>query len=231
MMYFLLLLLLPSLAFGFPTTITLDSFTRGDENPVLGIWSNGVFGGNGCRVIDETLRKSGTGTDTGCWVTSTFTSEDQEVFATMPNATGHAALTSIRFLLCLNADVGTANVDGYAVEIRKVDGAANDQMSIERVDDAAYTQLGANVVFETDDNDKMGGEHLTDGTLNFWYDDAGGGWTNLIARNDTTHACANTAIGTQLPNTSNHVDDFGGGNFVPAAPADINGPFMILQFR
>lgn len=215
------ILLVPLRILAFPDTSILDTFD-GTANPIGGIWSDAVFNDGGCqKSAGEATRTSGG--NQGCWVTITFTMTN-EVFATYNNATNHASNTTSSLFLCLQDNVGTATTDGYALTFKKLDAAA-DLLKIERIDNAAFTQIGSNIDQEIDDNDDLGLFYDdADGSMDAWFNDAGGGWNSIGTETDTNHTCTNTAIGIGPTNGSHLIDDFGGGNF-----AAVGSPFIWLR--
>jgi hypothetical protein len=199
-------------AVSFPTTSVLDNFNRADEDPLGGIWSENLSGGSSsCRILSNVAVKQAAPAGDGCYVTSNFSSPDQEVYGTLPNATSHTTTSGSNIVFCLQGGVGTSSVDGYALQAKKVD-AGTDTVNLARITNAAYTQLGASVNQEVTNGNKVGAERKGS-SINFWYD-GGSGWTQLFTRTDTTYNCSNSTIGMHLFSTTYQVDDFGGGDIV-----------------
>lgn len=197
---------------SFPTTSVLDNFNRANVQPMGGIWSDNWSGGtNGCQIVDNYSRSVASPND-GCYVTNNFSSADQEVYATYPNATNHTDTSAYILLMCLHGGVGTANVDGYGMRVQKVTGG-NDTFSLVRTTNGSHTTLGATVPQEFTNNNKIGGERVGS-SLNFWYD-SGSGWTELFTRSDATYNCTNSTIGIDTISSTFHTDDFGGGDINP----------------
>lgn len=194
---------------SFPTTSILDDFNRANVQPIGGIWSDNWSGGtNGCQIVDNYSRSVASPND-GCYITNNFSSADQEVYATYPNATNHVDTSAYILLMCLHGGVGTANVDGYGMRLLKVTGGT-DTFSLVRTTNGSHTTLGATVSQEFTNNNKIGGERVgTD--LNFWYD-GGSGWTELFTRSDATYNCANSTLGIDTISGTFWTDDFGGGD-------------------
>jgi hypothetical protein len=231
MKLFFLLLLIPSLSLAFPTNAVIDDFNRADSNPIDGIWTNDVFAADGCQLTSETLRKEGSGSNNGCYVTASIASTDREVFATLPNATNHSGSTNFSLLVCIVGGVGSANADGYGVMFRKITGDT-DQLRINRIDNAVFTQIGSNILQEVDDGDKLGAEHFVAGDLiNLWFKDGGGGWTQLGSESGSSvYNCTNAHVGVVVANTSHWVDDFGSGDFSVVGGGDASD-FQVLEFK
>lgn len=221
----LLLMLLPGIAFAqFPTTAVLDTFGT-NENPAGGIWTNGATGTGACQKTSGYMTRVSGGTE-DCYVTSAF-GVTQEMYATLPNATNHPDNTNMRLYACLHGGVGTGTVDGYAIRFRKVAGASNDQIFVEEVTNATYTQMGATVTLELSNNAKIGLEIIAGGTVNLWVD-TGGGWTLNTTRIDASPlTCTSSHIGVGASNSGHHVDDFGGGTAVTGGGS--NNSLILLQ--
>ena len=215
-------LVTPCLSYGFPTTGILDDFNRSNQDPIAGIWTQYPLGGSvGCRVSSNTaIKQAGTPGD-GCYVTATFSQQDQEAYATFPNATSHVEAGAARLHICLE-DVGTTGADGYNIKFAK--DASTDILTLERLSNGSNTQLGAVINQEVDDDDKLGIERKSDGTLHLWYD-SGSGWTDLGNRSDSTYDCTDSNIGIGTTSTSFAFDDYGGGNTVIPSTANY-GPII-----
>jgi hypothetical protein len=223
-LYWLILVCLvhASFAWGFPDTPILDDFNRANEDPIAGIWSNGVLGAGNCRVLGNELEMGAD--DKSCYVTAPQAA-NQEAYITLTGATGQNDNTNVRLFVCLQDGIGTGTVDGYLVRFQKKTTAA-DKISIRRIDNGVTTILGVDGNLELDDGHKLGVEIFADGKIELWAD-AGAGWVLQMTRTDTTYTCENTNIGVRLDSLSVDLDDFGGGGQSAAS----QGPFTILQFR
>lgn len=228
-----LLMLLANVAYGqsFPVNGVIDDFNRTNEDPVTGDWSNLVFGngsGFGCQVDTNELSKATGNPGDGCWYNASTYEAAQEVYMTMPNATNHTDTSPMRLLFCLHNSVGTSATLGYSVTIKK-ESAATDTITLEYINGAdSYTDIGADFNQEVDDGDRVG--VTTDGAGNFdiYFDDAGGGWSLLGSRSDSTYSCGSSYLGVHLKSSTFDLDNFGGGNVNQAAAS---GMFSIIQFR
>lgn len=228
----LALLLLPSIAFAqFPTTTVLDTFT-GDADPIGGIWTDEVFGaGNGgCQKTSGYATKSGGTSLPGCYTTATY-GADQEIYAMLPAPVGHSHNTALHFMGCLqSAGIGSALADGYAVRIQVSTGAANDRIGIYRIDNSVFTSISTTFTQELAAGDQVGMSIKADGSIVAYYKASAGSWTPVTSTTDTTYSCAGTHLGLNIRNTSHHVDDLGGGTFVPDEPDPPDPPPPAAEF-
>ena len=214
----------------FPATSIVDDFNRAPEDPIDGgIWSNGVTGVGSCAVEadtpDNTLGTSGAGTDE-CYLTQTY-SADQEIWMTLEGATNYSDQTNLRLLGCLQDNIGTASVDGYAVRFKKIN-AGNDQIFIQTLDNGVYSNIGTFTEQEMDDNDQLGMRIKSNGDIEAWVN-TGGGWTMVKIENDTTYNCANTNLGVAPTQSSHQFDDLGAGNTITVTPTNTGRGFIILE--
>lgn len=217
--FLIFLLLFPISVFALgPSTPVLTGF-NGTESPLSegGNWTGGVLGTGTCDKSSDVAVNSASGTE-DCYWTATF-GKEQEVYATLPNATNHGDVTNARLFLCLQ-QIGAGTVDGYAATFRKVT-ALSDNVRIHRIDNGSYVQL-TTADQELDDGDKLW-LRRTGSTLTL-YVDTGSGWTQISQTTDATYSCAGTNIGMAIVHSSHQFDDFGGGT--------LRIPFMtILEFK
>ena len=213
----LLFLFLPLVASAqsFPSTpILYDANT--DENPVTtSIWTNGLTGTGQCGASSGVFVGT-SGTD-DCYITQSY-GEDQEVFITYPNLGSLQADTNIILYFCVQSSgIGSANLDGYGVRIRKIT-AGNDVVKLVRITNTGTTDLGTGwSAGEFSNGWKIGARRETGGTFTL-YMDTGSGWTQQDqVTSETVYTCANTFIGYRGQSSNSHGDDFGGGNVGSAA--------------
>lgn len=218
----------PPPAGSFPTTSILDNFNRADVSPMGGIWSDFWSGGTvGCRIVSNVSVKETATPGDGCYVTNNFSDANQEIYATLPNATSHTDTSSYNLVFCLHGGVGTSSVDGYGIRLNKVTGNT-DTMNLARITNSSFTQLGATFSQEVTNGNKIGAER-TGSDLNAWYD-SGGGWTNLFTRSDANYNCANSTLGIDTISLTYQTDDFGGGNIVTGGGGGTFVTFGAIHF-
>jgi len=207
------LLVFPAYGQSFPSTSVLDDFNRTDEDPITGIWTNGVIGTGHCSVVSNEATGGASGTD-DCYVTQTY-GASQEVYATM--ASGASFNEGINQLLyvCLQDGVGSSTVDGYGFRVRRVNAANDLVQMVKIVDGAINSNLGtAYQSVEFADGDAVGMRIQANGTLTLYFNDGGAGWTQVDqVTGETTYGCANTNIGMVANHSSMFWDDFGGGTY------------------
>jgi hypothetical protein len=148
----------------FPVTMVLDNFNRANEDPIAGIWLNGVTGVGACQLLNQMLsRSSGT---FNCYVNAQY-GGSQEVFATFPNITSHNPLTNINIYACLDpATIGTSDVTGYRLRIQKQD--LLDRLILERVMTTTIVPIGTFFEREMVNGDSLGLRILAGGIISVW---------------------------------------------------------------
>lgn len=194
---------------GYPTTSVLDTFTRGDEDPLTNFSS--VFGvfGDVFRLVSNTINADSliNGVATGYWTASTF-GPDCEAYvdvSTKPTANGEYISVFARA-----QEVGAATADLYDVRAEVAAGA--DVWSINVVTNAAGSRLGDTFTQEYSAGDAIG-IRCVGNQIQAWYR-TGGSWSMIAEREDGTYSNAGY-IGTGVDNTSGYLDNFGGGTMVP----------------
>lgn len=228
---FLLCLLLPTLAFGFPANpVVLDTFT-GNAQPIGGIWSDDLWViGLGCEKVGGYATKdAGTGTSVGCWVTAPFGAL-QEVYAEIFDyATWSDSITS-SILLCVD-NPGVVTTTGYALRFQKQAGVTIDDVEFAEFDGQVFTQIGADIDFEAATGDDLGAETTGVGTFDIWIKDGAAAWGNVASRVDTStpYDCTNTHIGFNFRSSVARFDNLGGGS--TAIPVAAGNPFIRLLLR
>lgn len=112
---------------------------------------------------------------------------------------------------------GTAGVDGYVMGVDRSGGANNQGFGYTyRLDNGAYTQLGAASSFEglTSNSQIAGRSQGSTHTLS--HRPAGQGWTDLFGRTDATYGAGH--LGWWATDTTTRVDRMGGGNLAQPDP-------------
>lgn len=210
----------------YPTTSILDSFTRGDEDPVANFSS--AFGGAGdvFRLVSNAINADSllNGIATGYWDAGTF-GPDMEAWVTVATKGANGEYASV-FARMLNP--GFPTTDLY--DVRATTDAGTDIWTINRVDNAVGTPLGSTFTQEVSNGDGIGIRCIKD-RISAWYR-SGGVWTKLAERTDGTYSAAGYA-GVGVNNTTVYFDDFGGGTFIRNFNTDSNrlGMFNGMGFR
>lgn len=221
----LLLLVLPAIASSFPLTTTFsDDFNRANEDPVAGIWTDSLYGDDGCEVLNNVLVRSGT-TNPGCYVTQTV-SGYQEIFVYFPDETNVADNTNYFMWLCAQ-DVGTAGLDGYGIRVRAQTLSQTDIIQVMRKDNGVNTQLGTNIFLTHRSGDGLGISYdpVTSNIEVFW-DDDGGGWVSQRVETDTSLSCDNTHLALEMNDATHQMDDFGGGDLQAEVVETLSGDII-----
>lgn len=193
----------------FPTTGILDAFTGADENPITTNWTTQLHSGHDhLRRVSNAMQGQGAGTTSSGWYDIAQYGPDSECYVTI---TALPDLNSqVRLHLRLK-DLGGTVYDGYQLRLNRNAGAANDQVGIYRVDNAADTLLGAAVTQEFAAGDALGFEAIGS-TLKGYHKPAAGSWTELLSRTDATYTAAGfVGVLTAEAATPIVLDDFGGG--------------------
>jgi hypothetical protein len=138
---------------------------------------------------------------------------DAEVYADVPTVTANNDF--IYVMLRITQPNGGGN--GYRVRVDKQSGT--DVISIQRVDNATSTTLGATFSQEVSNGDAIG-LRAVGTTLTAYYKPASGSWVALGSRTDSTYTTAGY-IGLGVYGSTGRLDNFGGGtkvasNAVPA---------------
>lgn len=213
----------------FPSTGIIDNFDRANEDPVTGNWSNNLFGtGFGCQISSNLLTKATGNPGNGCWYNAATYGAAQEVYATMPNATGHVSTSALRLVACLQNSVGTSTTQGYGLRVKKED-AANDIIQIVSFNGESFSNIGNQISQEVDNGDQVGIRIVGDNTIELYFNDAGAGWSLIDSITDSTYTCANTYLGAYIRSNTFEFDDLGGGTVVTASE-ETNTLFMPLIF-
>ena len=201
---------------AFPTTPILDNFNRADTGPPpSGNWTSLVFAADtsGMSVASNQLATGVTVPSSAYWSASQY-GPACEVYITI---TVEAISGATRLFLRLANPGSVGATNGYAFTVSSVLS-----LLIQRYDNDVATQLGATVSGNVQAGDSVG---LSIGTsdLNMWYNQAGGGWTNLTSRSDSTYTAAGYLGVRESVDLTARFDNFGGGT------ASLAGPMLIIN--
>ncbi len=189
---------------AFPTSAVLDTFNRANESPATG-WTDGPDGGTYGNIQVVSNQGASVTTDAWSYWSASTPGPDCEVYGT------YAAISAALELYCRMGPIGAASVDGYVV----VSDATNIRMM--RMDNSVNTILGANIAQALSAGDSFGMD-IIGSTLNAYYKASAGSWgTSIGNRSDATYSSAGR-LGVYMPNTTQRLDDFGGGDYVSSVP-------------
>lgn len=173
---------------AFPTTGTLDSFSRANEDPIATGWMDAspyyfVAGDTGFLALlsNKLTNATGGGTDTSSgWDASSFTAP-LEIWATITTA---SAVATDAFKLLAMTAISDAAADGYELHVEK--SAGTDIWRIRRRDNVTPTTLGADMSQEIASGDSVG-LSISSGTITAYYKSGAGAWTTVGTRTDSTY--------------------------------------------
>lgn len=216
MMIFLFVLLFPLLASAQFTTPVIDDFDRANEDPIVG-WTTGITGDatSPCIVSGNVLIRGAAGSNNSCYINAGPYTADHEIYATFPNANNHATGGQTRLYFCLVGGIGTAAVDGYALEFHKQ--AGTDHVEIARMDNGDMVtplEISSRVNLEVVSGDRLGVVRMANGDMKVYHSTGVGAWTLILEDNDTTYNCTNSRIGVHVSGNTFQIEDFGGGSVV-----------------
>jgi hypothetical protein len=191
----------------------LDNFNR--ANGTLGSnWGGVIFNtGNTALEIRSQHAAGVTSSYNSNYWSASQMGPDAEVYADVPTVTANNDF--IYVMLRITQPNGGGN--GYRVRVDKQSGT--DVISIQRVDNATSTTLGATFSQEVSNGDAIG-LRAVGTTLTAYYKPASGSWVALGSRTDSTYTTAGY-IGLGVYGSTGRLDNFGGGtkvasNAVPA---------------
>lgn len=191
---------------AFPTTGILDSFDRANEGPPPSAnWTTGVRGTtSGLQVVSNACVQTVADFNTAdaWWNVGTF-GPDSEVYVTYTTVQSGP---DARLYLRLQQPGSSSTVDGYLCL------ATDTSLSTYRLDNGAFTQLGATETITLASGDSLGIEGV--GSTITPYQKTGGVWSAITTRTDATYGAG--YIGMALSGTGWVVDGFGGGAVVTA---------------
>jgi len=198
---------------AFPTTGTVDTFIRANEDPLsdAGKWSSPVFVGlDSRRIVSNECVSDAVNQGSNYRNTQDY-GPDTEAFNTISTkGTGDLEETG---LLARLVDVGLSTVDGYfwGTSVRT---AATDVWRMRRVDNGASTTLGATIAQEYASGDGAGGDII--GITLQIYQRVSGVWSSLGTRTDATYSAAGKiGIGDNGGAVVQALTNFGGGTIPP----------------
>jgi hypothetical protein len=185
--------------FAFPLTGVLDNFNRADENPIAGLWSGPVKTLPLLLVGNQASSSAPQGTLGASYYNGQLAA-DMEAFVTVavapvsPNRTG----------VYVRVQNPGGTYGGYLFAYR----ASINGFQFIRDDNATFTILGANVTQTVSAGDSIG-LRIVGSTLTGFYKPAGGAWTVIGQRTDSTYSGPGY-IGLATSDTASRLDDFGG---------------------
>src|SRR5687767_15252352 len=176
-----LLLGVPTQAQTFPTVSLVDNFNRANGTLTLP-WEDNFFGAGQLEVNNNAAR-SGHSTNYGGsrWGSGGPTGPDLEVFATIgePQADGRGMTIDWR--------TSTSSDTRYILSLQRRAGSSNDTLQVEKAVNGAYATVGAAIPlgFDFAAGDAVG-IRMVGSTITVYYKRAGGAWTALASRTDTS---------------------------------------------
>lgn len=200
----LFLLICSSYSFAaFPTNPVLDNFDRANEAPLAnGTWTCPFeSSGNSLRILSNVAAANGTFSD--CYWSFRVFGPKSEAYATMSTKSANGGATFVNVRL---KDVGVSP-DGYEADIEPL--AGTDASTTYRIDNQAYTALGASFSQEWAAGDAIGLEAIGS-TITTYRKPVAGSWGSIFTATDTTYAAAGNIAGG-INDTTGRMNDFGGG--------------------
>lgn len=192
-----LLMITPLLMGAFPTTGILDSFTRGNEEPVAG-WTDI---NNGIKLDTFVITGDTGSNDTAGWNATTY-GPNSEAYATVLGAQGNKCAVMARLTTLVS---GT--YDGYFAY-----QASDDNTQLYRLDNGGFTEIGTEYSFVMASGDKIGIECI--GTaIKAYIKDGAAAWGAVVSTTDGAHGNAGY-VGAWIDDNNigqRALDDFGGG--------------------
>ena len=202
---------------AFPVSSVIETFTGADNTqPPNSSWTNDWDGGGGGFKI-TTNRAVGVGGYNTAWYSAVSYAAGCEAYITvavLPASNSHAVGVLQRGKDLAGGVGGVA--DGYIVFYRRQ--AGTDTVEVFRIDNNAYTLLGASLSQEFTAGDSLGVE-IIESTITVYYKAGAGAWTSLGTRSDSTYPGGGFA-GIASDGTVAAIDDFAAGNVVTATDAD-----------
>lgn len=195
---------------AFPTTSVLDGFNRADGD-AGGNWTGDLLGGSWPNpdVASNQLRADGGNAfSSGWWNPATF-GPDCEVYCTLAVAPANAFR-----LMARGADFGTANFDGYELEVDP-----GNCYIVKVVNGTRTTLQTTGATFATGDAMGMEVTGTSTTTIRAFRKPSGGAWAQIGTdqTDSTSPITAAGHLGLLFVNDSTcRIDDFGGGDVVVA---------------
>jgi hypothetical protein len=166
---------------AFPTVSVVDNFNRANGALTLP-WENNFFGAGQLEVNNNAARSGHSTNYRGSrWSSGGTIGPDLEVFATIaePHADGRG----------MNIDWRTSTTSDtrYILSLQRQAGSNNDALQVEKVLNGFYSTVGAAIPLGFDFTAGDGvGIRMVASTLTVYYKRAGGAWTALASRTDTS---------------------------------------------
>jgi hypothetical protein len=198
-----------------PTTSILDSFTRANESPLAGNWTQPVYDSTTARLrlVSNVLASDAGLANAAAYWNLTNVGPDCEVYSSFSAPAGAI------YVFARLQTPGSAACDGYAWQVNT--GGGSNQLY--RIDNGVFTGIGSNGGLSGTEDGlwlQVVGSALT----GYMHD--GGVWTVNGTAVDSTYALAGK-LGIEIddPSAGNTADNFGGGTIIPPP----SGPSLILS--
>jgi len=196
---------------AFPTTSVIDAFTRANENPLFGNWTNAGAGVDQLKLVSNQVVPSTAGTyNSSTWVNSF--GPDFEFYVDVVTAPGTNG-TYLAIECAVVREDFDATADGFQVQSRNISGTHT--MRLYSIANGSYTQLGSDT--------SVGGTPQAigisrSGTTVKAFVKVGGSWAEKISVTDSNYQVPlYPALVTGAADDA-VLDNFGGGT-VGAGPA------------
>lgn len=205
-----------------PTITPTDTFTRANETPVTGIWTNAGWNGTAGRlqVVSNAVKCAITGFGSQ-YVAGPF-GPNWEAIATVTTKAANGEEQCVLFGGLQNPGNGAA-VNGYALEVDIA--AGTDQWIILKVTNGAQTALGAAASQEVTANDKIALVRVGNDLEAYIF--TAGSWTLVMTRTDPTYTLAG-AGGLEMQNLTAVLDDVGFGTTVVGGGGAAAPPALVV---
>lgn len=204
---------------AFPTTTVKDDFNRANETPIGGNWSGPMFTAENPLNLSSNQLAAPGGGGNSYWSASQF-GEDSEIFATLTVVPGNANFFN---LFARTTNIPTSPT---CYMVRWIyNNAGTDTIRVfKRV--GSSSQLGADISQDLAVGDRLGLEVTGNSTttLNVYLSVAGGSWSNIATRTDSTSPITGAGyLGVEWTDNLGRLDDFGGGTVSTGsgAPGDL----------
>ena len=165
----------------FPTVGMVDSFNRANGT-LTAPWENNFFGA-GPLEVNSNAARSGHSTNYGGsrWSSAGAIGPDLEIFATIAEAHADGREMNIDWRTSTTADTR------YILSLQRRAGSNNDTLQVEKAVNGAYATVGAAIPlgFDFAAGDAVG-IRMVGSTITVYYKRAGGAWTVLASRTDTS---------------------------------------------
>lgn len=195
---------------GFPSTPTLDTFSRTEGPPPSANWglASNVYGAtydDWKSLISQALPNSFLQSYVvGWWSTSTF-GPDVEVFCKVVTFSNGVYLTARG----KEYSSGSATADNY---MGYFSAGTTDNIGIYKITNTSAALIGA-LGSHTIANGDLIGMQIIGSTITLWHN-SGAGWEQILERSDSDFSGAGY-IGVETDGVATIIDDFGGGTIQP----------------